>query len=44
MQQVLKGKEYNVEDYLTLEESGDVRHEFINGNLLGNERRIKRTS
>lgn len=31
MQSVLKDKHYSVEDYFLLEESGEVRHEFING-------------
>ena len=33
MQSVLKDKVYDVDEYFLLEESGEVRHEFINGNL-----------
>lgn len=33
MQTVLKDKNYSVEDYFLLEEYGEVRHEFINGNI-----------
>ncbi len=29
MQSVLKDKHYSVEDYFSLEESGEVRHEFL---------------
>ena len=31
--QTLKDKNYSVEDYFLLEESGEVRHELINGNI-----------
>jgi Uma2 family endonuclease len=33
MQSVLKDKNYTVEEYFRLEESGELRHEFINGYL-----------
>jgi Uma2 family endonuclease len=30
----IKNKVYTVEEYILLDEAGDVRHEFINGNLI----------
>lgn len=34
MESLELNKTYSVSEYFSLEESGDVRHEFINGNLI----------
>jgi Uma2 family endonuclease len=33
MQEVVKDKSYSVEEYIKIEEAGEVRHEFVNGYL-----------
>ena len=34
MQSLELNKTYTVQEYFSLEEAGELRHEFINGNLI----------